>query len=82
MRPIPPNILRLARQHAPAFVDAVRTAKAARQDSQPVIAVSLCDFPDGDMALVYACLWYAASEQVAVLFGVPDEMSGTEPAAP
>lgn len=57
-------------QRAPHFIEAVLSAK--HQDNtghqgSPVIAERLDSFHD-DPFLLYACLWYAYSEGVAVTF--------------
>ena len=67
MPPIPPQVRRFVERQAPEFITRLRQAQAA---SKPQLSLRLLDFV-GDMALVYACLWYAFAEDVSVLFEVP-----------
>jgi hypothetical protein len=69
MKKITAEALELVREGAPHFVSDVKRAvkeSEGRTEPMPVITslVAFCDDP----MLLYACLWFARSEAVAVLF--------------
>ena len=55
-------------ERAPRFLEAVQQAKQGRADT--TVQETLETFED-DPFLLYACLWHAYSEGVAVTFQVP-----------
>ena len=70
MQPLPRKVRRFVERQAQWFVSALH---AAKEEERPYLALTLDEFPEGDMALLYACLWLAYSERVAVLFEAPPE---------
>ncbi len=56
--------LQYLKTQVPSFIQAVAHAK----ETATAVAVSLADFPAGDMFLLYAALIYSAGESVAVTF--------------
>lgn len=68
MKPIAPIHRRLVEEKAPRFARAVQMARLLPSEQRVPVMTSLDDFPDQDMALVYACLWYARTEGIAVRF--------------
>jgi len=67
MKKITPEAQKLAEEAAPKFITAVQKSKEARQAHHEEVSVitSLEAFNDDPM-LLYACLWYASSEEIAV----------------
>jgi hypothetical protein len=50
-----------------------RPQKPGNQAPRATVTTTLSHFGEGDMSLVYACLWYAHTERVAVLFEAPQD---------
>lgn len=67
MKPIPDEVRRFVERQAPEFVAAL---SAAKQENRPFLSLTLESFED-DMALLYACLWYAHARRVPVLLQTP-----------
>jgi len=74
MPPIPPQVRRFVERQAPEFITRLRQAQAA---SKPQLSLRLPDFV-GDMALVYACLWYGATCRVTIVFVPPDSFEESD----
>jgi hypothetical protein len=69
MQDIPDEAVRFIEQNAPDFITAVQTVQGKRGKSgAPVrIFLTLDAFVD-DPFLLYACLWYSATQGVACTF--------------
>lgn len=69
MQDIPADVLALAEEGAPQFVQDVRTAArtGSMEGVAPALRLALETFQDDPM-LLYACLWYAHACGVDVMF--------------
>ncbi len=68
--PFPPDVLSFVQEKAPWFTKAVQAA-----GEEPVTRLEA--FGD-DMALLYACLWYAHDQGVPVRFEAPPRNRNTK----
>lgn len=72
MKPISPEAMKLVQDKTPHFLAEVQQKKQRVQGTRKAarLALSLNRFEDDPFQL-YACLWYAGSEGVDVLFSAP-----------
>ncbi|MCX6382469.1 MAG: hypothetical protein NT023_23820 [Armatimonadetes bacterium] len=69
MNSISQDALQLIQEEAPHFIEAVRQASMQNRQSEEEVAILLTleAFRDNP-TLLYACLWYAETQKVALTF--------------